>query len=99
MGFDLLLLLPISVVLYFVLGRVPSGRRMYLALWIAFYFSVPLAAYGYLYCGLVLGRGIGFLWEFWYLTVYYIIPWLLAPAIVLLVNRIAEDQPLTRDTA
>jgi hypothetical protein len=99
LGFDLLLLLPISVVLYFVLGRVPSGRRMSLALWIAFYFSVPFAVYDYLYCGLILGGGIGFLWEFWYLTVYYVIPWLLAPAIVLLVNRIGKDQPLTGGAA
>lgn len=93
-GFDLLVLLPISVVLYVVLKRVPSGRRMSLALWIAFYFTVPLAVYDYLYCGLVLDRGIGFLWEFWYLTVYYVIPWVLAPAIALLANRIAKDQPL-----
>jgi hypothetical protein len=92
MSFDLLLLLPIFVVLYFVLGRVPSGSRMSLALWTAFYFSVPLAAYDYLHCGLVLGRGIGFLWEFSYLTAYYVIPWLLAPAIVLLVNRMARER-------
>jgi hypothetical protein len=92
-GFDLLVLLPISAVLYFVLKRVPSKRRMSLALWIAFYFTVPLAAYDYLYCGLVLDRGIGFLWEYWYLTVYYVIPWLLAPAMALFVDRVEEDQP------
>jgi len=99
LGFDLLVLLPISIILYAVLKRVAPGRRMFLALWIALYFTVPLAAYDYLYCGLVLGRGIGFLWEFWYLTVYYVIPWLLAPAIVLLVKRIEGHHPLTGGAA
>lgn len=88
LGFVVLVLLPISVVLYLVLKRVAPRRRMSVALWIALYFTVPLAVYDWLYCGLVLGRGIGFIWEFWYLTVYYAIPWLLAPPMALLVNRI-----------
>jgi hypothetical protein len=96
-GFDLLALLPISSVLYFVLRGVAPRRRMSAALWIAFYFTVPLAVYDWLYCGLVLGRGISFLWEFWYLTVYYLIPWLLAPAIVLPVNRIEGRQHAAAD--
>ena len=86
-GFDLLLLLPIFGVLFVVLRRVPSRQRPTLALWIAFYFTVPLAVYDYLYCGLVLGRGIGFLWQYWYLTVYYVIPWLLFPAMVTLIDQ------------
>ena len=94
LGCFLLVLRAISLVLYFVLRRVPPRHRMSVALWIAFYFTVPLAVYDYLYCGLVHGRGIGFLWEFWYLTVYYVIPWLLAPALALLVNVIAKDLPL-----
>jgi hypothetical protein len=93
-GFDLLVLLPISIVLYVVLKPVPITRRMSLAVWIAFYFTIPLAVYDYVYCGLVLDHGIGFLWEYWYLTVYYVIPWLLAPAIVLVINRVVEKQPV-----
>ena len=95
LGFDLLVLLPISVALYLVLCGAARLRRMSAALWIAFYFTVPLTVYDWLYCGLVLGRGIAFLWEYWYLTVYYLIPWLLAPAIVLLVNRVEERQQAT----
>jgi len=96
LGFDLLVLLPFAVVLYVVLKRRSPQHRMSLALWIAFYFTVPLAAYDYLYCGLVLGRGMSFLWEYWYLTVYYLIPWLLAPAIVLLIRRIEQKHALAR---
>jgi hypothetical protein len=92
-AFDLFVLIPISVVLRSVLGRVPSQRRMRVALWIAFYFTVPLAVYDYVYCGLVLGFGLRFLLEFWYLTVYYVIPWILAPALVWLINRGARRPP------
>ena len=91
LGFEVVLLLPFAVILYVVLKRVPPKRRMSLALWIAFYFTVPLAVYDYLYCGLVLGRGAGFLWEFWYLTTYYVVPWVLAPAMALLASKIEED--------
>jgi len=91
LGFVLLVLLPIALVLYFVLRRQAPRGRMTVALWIAFYFTVPLALYDWLYCGLRLGHGIAFVSEFWYLTVYYAIPWLLAPAIVLLVNRVEND--------
>jgi hypothetical protein len=94
LGIDLLVLLPISVVLYLVLRRVAPPRRMSAALWIALYFTVPLAVYDWVYCGIVLGHGIRFLWEYWYLSVYYLIPWFLAPAIVLLVNRKEGRQPL-----
>jgi hypothetical protein len=86
-AFDLVLLLPISVVFRRVLRRVPTSRRMQVALWIAFYFTVPLAVYDYVYCGLILGSGFRFLWEYWYLTVYYAIPWILVPVLVWRVDK------------
>ena len=92
-AFGLLVLIPISVVLYRALGRVPSRLRMQVALWIAFYFTVPLALYDYVYCGLVLGFGVRFLLEFWLLTVYYFIPWLLAPGIAWFIDRGAREPP------
>jgi hypothetical protein len=92
-AFDLFVLIPISVVFYAALGRVPARLRMRVALWIAFYFTVPLALYDYVYCGLVLGFGARFLVEFWYLTVYYVIPWLLAPALVWQIGRNVRRSP------
>ena len=44
-AFDLLVLIPISFVFHVVLRRVPPRRRMQVALWIAFYFTVPLGVY------------------------------------------------------
>ena len=49
------------------------------SLWLAFYFTVPLFFYDLIYCGCYLGHGISFIWEYWYLTVYYILPWIIIP--------------------
>ena len=94
--FDLLVLIPIAIVYRAVLGRVQPQRRMEVALWIAFYFTVPLAVYDDVYCGLVLGFGFRFVVDFWYLSVYYFIPWLLAPAIVWTLDRRDRTHPETR---
>ncbi|MGD8996443.1 MAG: hypothetical protein PVH34_14585, partial [Syntrophobacterales bacterium] len=65
--FDSLVLIPISVIVYFVLKRLKPERRLPVALWLAFYFTVPLALYDWLYCGLYLGHGIQFISRSWYL--------------------------------
>lgn len=85
--FDALLLLPITAVVYLVLRSIRPGRRMTVALWLAFYFTVPLAFYDWLYCGWYLGHGGAFLTRYWYLTVYYVVPWLLLPAVAVLLER------------
>ena len=58
-----------------VLGRARAERRRMLGLWMAFYFTVPFAALDYWYCGVYLDQGWAFLGRYWYLTVYYVIPW------------------------
>lgn len=79
--FDLVALLLIAGVVYFVLRRARHNRRPKLALWLAFYFTVPLAIYDWLYCGIYLGHGMGFIVRFWYLSVYYAIPWIMFPLV------------------
>jgi hypothetical protein len=59
-----------------MLRGVRPERRIVSGAWFAFYFTVPLAALDYLYCGLHLGYGWGFLGTYWYLTAFYVIPWL-----------------------
>jgi len=56
-----------------------SRNRIASSLWLSFYFVVPLFIYDYFYCGIYLGYGIMFILKFWYLTVYYILPWLMYP--------------------
>jgi len=79
--FDAAVLAPLGFVAYWILKRTPPKFRMSLSLWLAFYITVPLWFYDYLYCGVYLGHGWAFLREYWYLSVYYLIPWMLCPAI------------------
>jgi hypothetical protein len=43
------------------------------------YVTVPLFVYDLTYCGFYLGYGIRFILEYGYLTVYYVLPWLILP--------------------
>lgn len=51
------------------------------AAWLAFYMSAPFFCYDYLYLAVHQQRGWTFLHSHWYLTAFYIIPWLLLPAL------------------
>lgn len=57
---------------------------------IAFYMTVPLFGYDYLYLALHQRRGWSFLISHWYLTVFYVIPWLLMPMVAWVVLRRTE---------
>jgi len=85
--FDIVVLVPITGVVYIVLRGVRPERRLKVSAWIAFYFTVPLAIYDWLYCGVYLGHGMKFLSRFWYLSVYYAIPWVLMPMVALMLDR------------
>jgi hypothetical protein len=85
--FDGIVLVGIVAVVFRVLRPVRSSRRMTVAWWIAFYFTVPLAAYDSAYCGVYLGHGWAFFWRYWYLTAYYAIPWLVVPGVAALLNH------------
>ena len=50
-------------------------------MWIAFYMTVPLFAYDYLYLAVHQQRGWSFLQTHWYLSAFYVIPWVLLPPI------------------
>ena len=86
-AFVVALLIPIGAIIHRVLRDVRSERRMRVALWLAFYFTVPLALYDWLCCGLYEGHGAGFLTEYWYLSVYYLIPWILLPGVARALDR------------
>ena len=88
--FDILVLVPITGVAYLVLRGVGRERRLNVSAWIAFYFTVPLAIYDWLYCGVFLGHGMQFLGRFWYLSVYYVIPWVLMRIVALVLNHWSE---------
>ena len=86
-AFDLAILPPIGFVVYRSAKRSRPGNALTVSGWWAFYISVPLFIYDLLYCGFYLGHGIEFLRSYWYLTVYYILPWLLFPPTGWLIER------------
>ena len=51
------------------------------ARWIAFYMTVPLFAYDFFYLAIHQQRGLAFLQSHWYLTLFYVIPWVMLPGI------------------
>ena len=55
--------------------------------WIAFYGTAPLFVYDYLYLAIHQARGLAFLKSHWYLTVFYVLPWLVLPPIAVIAGR------------
>ena len=75
----------ISLICLAILVRTRPERRRSKAIWLSVYYTVPFAVLDSLYCGVYLGHGYAYLWKYWYLTVFYVSPWLtLLPTAALL---------------
>ncbi|WP_334188153.1 hypothetical protein [Noviherbaspirillum sp.] len=72
----ILLSVAISLAAIVMLRSCREDKRMSRAFWLSFYYTVPFAALDALYCGWYLGHGARFLTMYWYLTIFYITPWL-----------------------
>ena len=92
--FSALLIIPFSIIIWYIFKPIRKSRRMKISLWYAFYFTFPLAVYDYLYCGLYLGYGMRFIYIFWFLSIYYIILWILFPVIAFIQNSKSEYNDL-----
>jgi hypothetical protein len=66
----------ISLAAILVLCKGRDETRMSRAVWLSVYFTLPFAALDSLYCGWYLAYGTQFFEKYWYLTVFYITPWL-----------------------
>jgi hypothetical protein len=86
----ILLSVAVGLVALHVRGRGHPATRHTRARWIAFYFTVPFAVLDAAYCGVHLGHGFGFLGRYWYLTVFYVTPWLTFPPTALLLDRMGD---------
>lgn len=64
------------------------GRRMPIAIWFSFYYTVPFIILDTLYCGIYLGLGWDYLRSHWYLTVFYVSIWLQFPPTAWVLDRI-----------
>jgi len=72
----LIVLIPLS---YYILKHVIGQHFVLSGVVAAFYGSVPLVIYDYLFIGKYLNKGMAFLTDYWYLTVFYFIPWAVVP--------------------
>lgn len=88
--FCTLLSVTVSLAALLILQRGRPETRLQRAVWISFYFTVPLAVLDYLYCGVYLGHGATFVSRYWYLTIFYFTPWLTFVPTALLLNS-AKD--------
>lgn len=86
-AFDVLLLPAFAYLGHWFARSARRGRALPASLWLAFYVTVPLFFYDWAYCGWHLGRGLAFLSEYWYLTAYYIVPWVVFPLAAWRVER------------
>ncbi|NJD91634.1 MAG: hypothetical protein FIA91_08990 [Geobacter sp.] len=77
---------------HYILKQTPGKYRIRKSLWLAFYYTIPLAVYDWLYCGIYLGHGLGFIRVYWYLTIYYIVPWPLLYGVAVHLNCL-ESRP------
>jgi hypothetical protein len=73
---SVLLSVAISLLAIFVLRLGRAETRLNRAFWLSIYYTIPFALLDTLYCGVYLGYGAGFLSKYWYLSVFYITPWL-----------------------
>jgi hypothetical protein len=94
--FDTAVFVLLWFVVYWVLKTVPRKYRTSFSLWLAFYITIPLFLYDFLYCGVYLSYGFSFIWEFWFLSVYYVIPWIICPVTAIWLNRRDSQSTTTR---
>ncbi|MDX2143291.1 MAG: hypothetical protein SFV19_08045 [Rhodospirillaceae bacterium] len=74
----------------------PRARALGLAAVMALHFTVPLFVYDWIYLGQHRGLGWSFLASHWYLSWFYLIPWIELPLIAWVVaDRAARGDDLT----
>ena len=78
-----------------VLLPVAREKRVRVACWIAFYFSVPFATLDGAYCVLIKHHGVEYLRDYWYLSVFYISMWVALPPGAWVLNRAEQRLKLT----
>ena len=58
-----------------------DDRHLINSLWLAFYLTLPLFVYDYILLAWYKGLGIGFVFPYWYLSIFYFSFWIQFPLI------------------
>jgi len=82
--FAFLLIPPLA---YIVLLKIWEKDYFKSSLWCAFYASVPLIFYDYIYLGLIKELGHSYIFSYWYLSIFYLIVWIEIPLVGWVVQR------------
>jgi len=90
---SILLSVAMSLAAVHVLQRGRDETRLRRSFWLSVYFTVPFAVLDWLYCGWYLGHGIGFVQRYWYLSIFYLTPWLTFMPTAALLNRRPRGEP------
>jgi len=83
--------IPAAIMFYLAPGMIKFIDRrnvMRSALIIAFYFSVPFLIYDYIFLGIHKEYGLAYLSEFWFLSGFSVLPWLIFPAVALRMKNV-----------
>lgn len=64
-----------SLAAVWLLQSCRNETRMSRAFWLSVYYTLPFAVYDYFYCGWYLGHGPDYISMYWYLSIFYVIPW------------------------
>ncbi len=77
----------ISLAAIRILQRSRPENRRARAFWCSVYYTLTFVLLDTLYCGIYLGHGAQYLTQYWYLSVFYVTPWLtFMPTEILLRN-------------
>lgn len=69
-----------------------KGNQIIIAsLGVAFQISIPLLVYDFIYIVLFLNKGAHYLLDYWYLTFFSVIPWIIFPAMACIIKRKRND--------
>lgn len=79
-------LIPILIAITYYLLKNKKHNIVKTSLWLAFYFTFPFLVYDVVYCVFYLDEGVTFISTYWYLTVFYILPWLICVPMGILLN-------------
>jgi|Deesub1362B_J571_1020462.scaffolds.fasta_scaffold02187_9 hypothetical protein len=88
--FAFFLILPLTCI---ILLKIWKKNYLKSSLWIAFYASVPVALYDYIYVGLMKGLGHSYIFSHWYLTIFYFIVWIEIPLVGWIMERRLATSP------
>jgi len=93
---DCLELMLITIPLGYLLLKWFSSKQDYYidSIWLAFFTSVPFFIYDSFYLGIFKGFGLNFIYEFWFLTIFYFIVWIEFPIIGYLMQK--DDPKITK---